>query len=111
MKNGMDRLRKTHLNEINYIPVVAIEDYQLSIRIDLKTGKTSSLTLPVSDVLLYWLQDGSKVMIRPSGTEPKVKLYCGVVQKQFSSVSEGVKICQKRCEDLIESMKKHLVTS
>jgi phosphomannomutase len=110
MKKGMDRLRITHLTEINHIPVVAVEDYQASTRLEIQTGKTITLTLPRSDVLLYWLQDESKVMVRPSGTEPKVKLYCGVVEKQFSSVSEGIKICQKRCEELINSMKSYLLT-
>jgi len=111
MKLGMQRLRKTHLSEIDGIPVIAVEDYQASTRYELKTDQTQVLILPISDVLLYWLEDGSKVMIRPSGTEPKVKLYCGVVEKTFSSIPEGLKNCQKRCERLIEAVKQQMMRS
>ena len=46
-------------------------------------GKTEDLTLPVSDVLLFTLDDDSTFAIRPSGTEPKVKIYFGVNDKTY----------------------------
>ncbi|MBA2369217.1 MAG: phospho-sugar mutase [Candidatus Protochlamydia sp.] len=105
----MQKLRSSHLKEIAGIPVAAIEDYEVSTKYELKSGKTEPIHLPFSDVLLYWLEDGSKVMVRPSGTEPKVKIYCGLVQKQFNTIPEGIDICQKRCEDILLFMKNHLL--
>jgi phosphoglucomutase len=58
--------------------VVSMLDYQNSIQTDLKTGKTSVLDYPKSDVLQFVTQGGDKVSARPSGTEPKIKFYCSV---------------------------------
>ncbi|MBA3721145.1 MAG: phospho-sugar mutase [Parachlamydiaceae bacterium] len=109
MSTGMDRLRHSGLKEINGIPVVAIEDYETSTKQYLQTNKVEAITLPVSNVLLYWLKDGSKVMIRPSGTEPKVKIYCGVVEKKFTSITAGLEACNKRCDAILEFLKNHLL--
>lgn len=109
MALNMQRLRKSNLREINGIPVIAIEDYLISTKYYLDSGKTEPITMVASDVLLYWLGDGSKVMVRPSGTEPKVKLYCGVVQKKFTSIQEGIQSCNKRCEEILLSLKNYLM--
>jgi phosphoglucomutase/phosphomannomutase len=109
MAQGMEGLRQSALHEINGIPVVAIEDFELSTKHYLKTDQTESIALPVSNVLLYWLEDGTKVMIRPSGTEPKIKIYCGVIEKHFSSIPEGLNICIQRCDEILAYLKKHLM--
>lgn len=110
MALGMQRLRQFHLNHINGIPVESIEDYLISTRYFLESGKTEPIPLIKSDVLLYWLADGSKVMVRPSGTEPKVKLYCGIVEKEFSSIEAGIQKGLARCDDILIFMKNHLMT-
>ncbi len=110
MTLGMQKLRASHLADIVGIPVVAIEDYEASAKFHLKTGQTEPINLPVSDVLLYWLEDGTKVMVRPSGTEPKVKIYCGLVEKSFNSISEGIEAAQKRCDVILLFMKNHLMS-
>lgn len=56
--------------------VAILEDYKTSIKTE--NGKTESILLPKSNVLKYYLEDGSWVCLRPSGTEPKVKFYFGV---------------------------------
>ncbi|MFC7372951.1 phospho-sugar mutase [Fictibacillus iocasae] len=61
--------------------VIAVEDYQTQVRVDSLKGDRSALNLPVSNVLKYFLADGSWFCIRPSGTEPKVKFYFGVEAK------------------------------
>jgi phosphoglucomutase len=58
--------------------IVVREDYKTSERIDTNTGEKNVITLPKSNVLKYFLEDGSWFCIRPSGTEPKVKFYFGV---------------------------------
>ncbi|MDR2754022.1 MAG: phospho-sugar mutase [Oscillospiraceae bacterium] len=55
--------------------VVAVEDYQTRTRRDLRTGEATPIALPASNVLKLFLADGSWLVLRPSGTEPKIKLY------------------------------------
>lgn len=110
MTLGMQKLRASHLATIVDSPVIAIEDYETSVKFYLKTGQTEPITLPKSDVLLYWLEDGTKVMVRPSGTEPKVKIYCGLVEKSFNGISEGIETAKKRCDEVLLFMKKLLMS-
>ncbi|MCR4435827.1 MAG: phospho-sugar mutase [Clostridiales bacterium] len=77
IKKTMDRLREKKPERFNTSEVAAIRDYERSQRWDLRTKKTEVLTLPKSDVLYYEMQDGSWFCIRPSGTEPKIKIYFG----------------------------------
>ena len=60
--------------------VVKVADYKTSRIVDVATGEESVIDLPKSNVLSYSLEDNSKVIVRPSGTEPKIKIYitaCG----------------------------------
>jgi phosphomannomutase len=57
------------------IDVVSVEDYKNSVFRNLKSGITNEINLPKTDALVINLADGSKVCLRPSGTEPKVKYY------------------------------------
>jgi len=78
IKQMMSDMRLQPLQEINRIQVVRIEDYQSSEALDLKTHTKESITIPKSNVLIYYLEDGSKIAARPSGTEPKIKFYISV---------------------------------
>lgn len=60
-------------------PVTVIADYRAQVRRDLTTGETTALTLPCSNVLSFRLADGAGVIVRPSGTEPKIKAYVTVI--------------------------------
>lgn len=71
----MTELRNNPLKEIAGERVVFIEDYQSSIATNLFSNETEPLYLPKSNVLIYYLEDGSKICARPSGTEPKIKFY------------------------------------
>lgn len=75
MNNIMNTLRNDHLTEIAGLKVVRIDDYKLSISKDVLTGVSSDITLPKSDVLAFFLEGGAKAIVRPSGTEPKIKTY------------------------------------
>ncbi|MCP3741680.1 phospho-sugar mutase [Rossellomorea sp. BNER] len=87
--------RKNPIKEVAGIEVIAQEDYQSSKR--LENFKESDLLLPKSNVLKYFLQDGSWICLRPSGTEPKVKFY-------FSVIGETAEDSQKKLEKLQESI-------
>jgi phosphoglucomutase len=58
--------------------VVVIKDYQSSVTKNIETGEETIINLPKSNVLQFFTADGSKVSVRPSGTEPKIKFYFGV---------------------------------
>lgn len=101
----MESLRKQPPAAIAGQKVVLIEDYLTRRRKDLVKQAEEPLTLPKSNVLLFRLADESKLILRPSGTEPKIKLYCSVRQKQFSSVEAGIASCEKQLDTLIASFK------
>jgi len=61
--------------------VVRILDYKTQIEKNLATNTSSTIALPKSDVLQFYLEDGSKISVRPSGTEPKIKFYVSVNTK------------------------------
>ncbi len=71
----MDGLRNNPPAEIGGLAVIAYADYQQHIYCDLQAGTTRRIDLPASNVLSYTLAGGAGVIIRPSGTEPKVKAY------------------------------------
>ena len=62
--------------------MVLIKDFQLLEQRDVRTGQVTKLDMPTtSNVLQYYTEDGTKVSIRPSGTEPKIKFYIEVHDK------------------------------
>ncbi len=67
--------------------VVMIEDYHTSKAHDFTSGTELTLDLPKSDVLIFYLADGSKIAMRPSGTEPKIKFYVSVQAAVDSSTA------------------------
>ncbi|WP_282032288.1 phospho-sugar mutase [Winogradskyella eximia] len=78
IKQMMVDARKNPLKEINGEKVVLIEDYQLSVSKNLQTLEETTIDIPKSNVLIYYTEDGSKIALRPSGTEPKIKFYISV---------------------------------
>ena len=74
------KLRAAQPKTINGIAISVIEDLQSSLRF-ITGGATEAINLPASDVLIYHLEDGSRIIVRPSGTEPKVKVYYETVTK------------------------------
>ena len=78
IKQMMVDYRSNPPKEIAGSKVVCIKDYQLQTSTNLQTGDVESIVLPKSNVLQFFTEDGSKVSVRPSGTEPKIKFYFGV---------------------------------
>ncbi|MDW5290041.1 phospho-sugar mutase [Formosa sp. PL04] len=67
--------RENPVSTINGSKVVSVEDYQTATVKYLATGKEETIDIPKSNVIIYYTEDGSKVALRPSGTEPKIKFY------------------------------------
>lgn len=88
IKNIMETLRNNPPKEIIGQNVIIIKDYEKSISTDCANGTASEITLPKSNVLAYHLADGSSAIVRPSGTEPKIKLYIEAVGNNAENALE-----------------------
>jgi len=71
-------MRENPVKEINGQRVIMLEDYKMSTAKNLLTGEVENMSVPKSDVLIYYTEDGAKIAARPSGTEPKIKFYVSV---------------------------------
>ncbi len=99
IRDLMEGLRQNPPTSLGGKTVVSTEDFL----------EETPENLPRSDVLLYRLQDQSKVIIRPSGTEPKLKVYLAVHTSEFESIEKGLDSCNRRLETLISALKKDLL--
>jgi phosphoglucomutase len=98
---------RTHPMEfINHSRVVRIKDFQYQKEINRITGEEKPISLPKSDVLQFFLEDGSRISVRPSGTEPKIKFYFGVCEKLTSkeAFEETETILNSKIANIIASM-------
>jgi phosphoglucomutase len=107
IKEMMTRYRNNPPENINRSRVIKINDYENSVSFDTRSGIKMSIDLPKSDVLQFFLEDGSKISIRPSGTEPKIKFYFSVNTKLESAgrFIETEKILDSRIENIIKDLK------
>ena len=71
----MKNLRENPPADIGCVKVVTRKDYSNGSVVDCATGETSTMELSGSNVLRFELADGTSVIVRPSGTEPKIKVY------------------------------------
>jgi phosphoglucomutase len=78
IKAGMTALRASKAAGIPGVDILAVRDYQTGDKLNLKTHESTPIDLPSSDVLLYELDGIDWFCIRPSGTEPKIKIYFGI---------------------------------
>lgn len=102
MADIMDGLRVNVPVQFADYKVTKIDDYKTSISTAVDTKEESKITLPKSNVLAYTLTDGNKVIVRPSGTEPKIKAYITAVG---TSEENAKKIADKLLKDADELMK------
>ena len=99
MNSIMENLRKNYVAEIGGLKVILFEDYLEGISKNVETGEITEIKLPKSNVLVFGLTDGAKVIIRPSGTEPKIKAY-------YTAIGETQSDAQALEKKLAESFSK-----
>lgn len=99
--NILEEFRSNPPKEIAGIRVTAVEDYKASIRKQLSNGKLNPISLPKSNVLKYFLEDGSWFCVRPSGTEPKCKFYFAV---KGSSLNESEQLVNNLQQGVMEKV-------
>ncbi|WP_396138450.1 phospho-sugar mutase, partial [Flavobacterium sp.] len=107
IKQMMVDLRENPLKEINGQRVICIEDYQAAKGKDFMNYAEFEINIPKSNVLIYYLEDGSKICARPSGTEPKIKFYFsvnGVLDTMENAKSVEIELDNKIAE-IISAMK------
>ncbi len=95
IKTTMENLRTNPPKEIGGYAVKKIRDYQKQTIINLKTNESEKITLPVSNVLYYELEEDGWVAVRPSGTEPKIKYYIGVKGTSLQDAKERLEKVEK----------------
>ena len=92
MKELMAELRQNPLTNVGGHPVEYIRDYQSGVRTHVSDGKTETMELSGQNVLYYELEGGTSFIIRPSGTEPKVKVY--IMAKADSKAASDEKVAK-----------------
>ena len=100
IKDIMNNLRLNLPTKIDNYNVSIIKDYGNSVATDTKSGEKTKISLPKSNVIAFHLEDGSSIIVRPSGTEPKIKIYLEAtgnsaleaMEKQTSLFDAGTKL-------------------
>lgn len=101
----IDALRNEALSEIDGVKIETKLDYKLKVEENMITGEKKAIELPTSNVLKYILVDGSYFVVRPSGTEPKMKVYLAVRGNSLeNSVSEIARFKEKVMEVINEKL-------
>lgn len=85
--------------------ILMAEDYQTLQRTDCLSGKTEPIASTRTDMILWKLADGARLVIRPSGTEPKIKLYCSTKMAIESTLDETLKKCTERTDAFLSGLR------
>ena len=100
----MDTLRKNPPKTIGAYTVEASRDYLQDVVCDNRTGEKKETGLPKSNVLYYDLNENSWCCVRPSGTEPKIKIYYGVKGTSMEDADAKMAAIEKALKELVESI-------
>ncbi|MEH7884625.1 phospho-sugar mutase [Bacillus sp. JJ1609] len=107
-KEGAELIQKTlgvfrsePIKNLGELKVTAVEDYLTGIRMD-ENKVEEKIELPSSNVIKYYLEDGSWMCLRPSGTEPKIKFYFGVNDKSLADSKQKLQKIEQDFMDLVE---------
>lgn len=96
------QLRTNTPSEVAGIKIVTVEDYKQSIKKNLIQGTEEAIHLPTSNVMKFVLEDGKWFVVRPSGTEPKMKIYASAIGKDAADAEEQVAAFGKAVQALIQ---------
>jgi len=102
---SMDRLRASRPSRVGSLGVLAFSDFQAQVR-TYPDGRTEPLTLPVSNMIALDLEGGSRIIARPSGTEPKIKFYFDI--REPITLGEAVAAAETRAKARMAELEKAL---
>ena len=100
----MDYLRQNPLKDIGGFKVLKIRDYKIKTINNLIDNTKSEIILPMSNVIYYELDDKAWLCIRPSGTEPKIKIYIGVVSNNMDNAYKSKVIIEEAISSIINNI-------
>lgn len=103
MERLMGSLRAARPSEIAGLRVVTFSDYQESVEINTATGESRTISLPKSNVLSFALEGNNGLIIRPSGTEPKIKAYVTATGSDRAAAEAMTARLQKAAEDMLKA--------
>ena len=108
-KDGQEKIAQiiSHLREnppkgINNILITQIEDYEFSQLTDIESGEKTPIDLPQSNVIKFTLEDGSWAVVRPSGTEPKMKIYVAITGESEKESNDKLQVFTEAAVKLIQ---------
>lgn len=100
--NCIEHLRHSMKTQINGVNIIKKQDYKLSIEKDLVKIQENIINLPKSNVLKFVLEDESWFVVRPSGTEPKMKVYLSVKGNSFKNSQEKIEVFKENVMKIIK---------
>ena len=103
IKSMMTSMREKDIRSIGDYNVLRFRDYDRNIIKDMATGNTRETGLPKSNVLYYELENNAWCCVRPSGTEPKIKLYVGVKDYDPNRIDKRLEDLQSAMENLVRN--------
>lgn len=104
IQNIMNTLRENTPDEVCGYKVLAARDYKLDTKKDMVSGEVTKTGLPASNVLYYELENNAWLCVRPSGTEPKIKFYFGIVGTSLEDAEEKAAGFMKRIEAMVNEL-------
>ncbi len=102
IKEIMEKMRTNPPENIGKYKIVSISDYQLKKYISLMTKEEKETTLPKSNVLYYELENDNWCCIRPSGTEPKIKMYFGIKENNYDDAKNNLEYLKNEMIKIVE---------
>ena len=103
IKEMMTAMRGKDIGKIGEYKVLKFRDYDRNIIKDMQTGETTETGLPKSNVLYYELENNSWCCVRPSGTEPKIKLYMGIKADTTEKANKKLEELKEAMENLVRN--------
>ncbi|MGN0818498.1 MAG: phospho-sugar mutase [Candidatus Coproplasma sp.] len=106
MNAVVDALKTSPVKKFDIYEVASIRDYSKDIKTDLATGETSPIGSPKTNCVYYELENGSFICVRPSGTEPKLKIYYSVKANNKDDAEVALKKMQAAVDELLKKVAK-----
>jgi phosphoglucomutase len=100
----MNTLRENTPKSVSGYKVVAARDYKLDTIKNMETGEVTPTGLPTSNVLYYELENNAWLCVRPSGTEPKIKFYFGIVGTSLKDAEDKAEDFMKGIEEMVNTL-------
>jgi phosphoglucomutase len=103
IEKALEYLRHSMKSTVNNVRIVRKMDYKLSVEKDLINIKEETIQLPKSNVLKFVLEDGSWFVVRPSGTEPKMKIYLSCIGNSLENAESNMEHFKKNIMDIVDN--------